>query len=310
MFSAPSPFLHTIQVFHLEMALSDVTGSIDALSTKVSCANCGAEETNMKVCSGCRVAHYCSRECQSDHWTRHKSICGTAKKMRQTSRTRNGALKDRMCVVCKDKVILLPPLSHEFACGHSAHFSCHEKRGETSCASCGAFGAAVTGDVREPYLDLPRNPDGTPADRGAIMAALMSLRTPWYDREDTMGIISDMLGYIFQAEKTKRTGTDGTVEEEREFIRTHIEAIRDPDDLKNVLIKYQQMARELLPKVKRLVADNVRVVSTKKMPEDLAHDIQKLRRGLAVAFAVPLLSVPNDGQFLALIPTYLHTMGF
>jgi hypothetical protein len=27
------------------------------------------------VCGGCRVAHYCSRACQSQHWKQHKPVC-------------------------------------------------------------------------------------------------------------------------------------------------------------------------------------------------------------------------------------------
>jgi hypothetical protein len=27
------------------------------------------------VCAGCRVAHYCCRACQSQHWKQHKPVC-------------------------------------------------------------------------------------------------------------------------------------------------------------------------------------------------------------------------------------------
>jgi hypothetical protein len=26
-------------------------------------------------CSGCRVAHVCSKDCLRDHWNRHKLVC-------------------------------------------------------------------------------------------------------------------------------------------------------------------------------------------------------------------------------------------
>ncbi|TEB22400.1 hypothetical protein FA13DRAFT_1741056 [Coprinellus micaceus] len=33
------------------------------------------EKPGTKVCTGCRLVSYCSRECQSAHWKRHKLHC-------------------------------------------------------------------------------------------------------------------------------------------------------------------------------------------------------------------------------------------
>jgi hypothetical protein len=39
-----------------------------------SCARCGKAAN--KACGGCKLAWYCSRECQSDHWQKsHKAAC-------------------------------------------------------------------------------------------------------------------------------------------------------------------------------------------------------------------------------------------
>jgi len=43
------------------------------------CFNCrkngNAAEARLSVCSGCRFAQYCSKECQTAHWKIHKPLC-------------------------------------------------------------------------------------------------------------------------------------------------------------------------------------------------------------------------------------------
>mmetsp|Transcript_132179 Transcript_132179/g.410785 ORF Transcript_132179/g.410785 Transcript_132179/m.410785 type:complete len:369 (+) Transcript_132179:46-1152(+) len=43
----------------------------------VLCAACGAARPTMQ-CGRCRAVHYCSRECQRQHWPAHKGKCGAA----------------------------------------------------------------------------------------------------------------------------------------------------------------------------------------------------------------------------------------
>ena len=45
----------------------------EELSSK--CSNCGKKTESLKRCGTCQVAAYCSKECQRNDWTRHKSEC-------------------------------------------------------------------------------------------------------------------------------------------------------------------------------------------------------------------------------------------
>lgn len=263
----------------------------------------------MKVCSGCRSTRYCCRECQRDDWETHRTRCARFAKAHQDSRQHARILRETACVVCDKDVIMTPFDAHEFACGHKVHTKCHEERGKTTCASCGAFGAPVLSEFSN-EVPVPRGPDGNPLTLQEIAAQIMSLRTPWYAKEDPMEIITEMLGYIFQVEKTARTGTDGTLEAERDFILSRKGAIPDVEDLRKVLRKYQQQAQALLPEAARLTATGPRVVRFKDLPDELSHELQKLSRGLNLALCTPFLAVPGDERFIPFVAKYLQTMGF
>ncbi|KAG7672885.1 hypothetical protein Ndes2526B_g08357 [Nannochloris sp. 'desiccata'] len=42
------------------------------------CANCGATDGNLRRCSRCKEARYCSKECQIEHFPSHKGPCKAA----------------------------------------------------------------------------------------------------------------------------------------------------------------------------------------------------------------------------------------
>ena len=47
-------------------------------STSLCCESCKSRSTphlKIQACAGCRIAHYCSLQCQKMDWTKHKLIC-------------------------------------------------------------------------------------------------------------------------------------------------------------------------------------------------------------------------------------------
>lgn len=44
---------------------------------KTYCVKCGKFLEKVKKCSRCKIAFYCSRECQKEDWSEHKKHCKT-----------------------------------------------------------------------------------------------------------------------------------------------------------------------------------------------------------------------------------------
>ncbi|XP_064615597.1 uncharacterized protein LOC135479635 [Liolophura sinensis] len=55
-------------------------GDTDSSDQVQQCANCKVYDEDLKKCTKCRTASYCSRGCQEDHWPQHKSTCENIKK--------------------------------------------------------------------------------------------------------------------------------------------------------------------------------------------------------------------------------------
>lgn len=56
---------------------ASASASSDGEERTEICLNCASplEEEERMVCSGCMEAHYCSRDCQEQHWPTHKTVC-------------------------------------------------------------------------------------------------------------------------------------------------------------------------------------------------------------------------------------------
>ncbi|KAI9024675.1 hypothetical protein DFJ74DRAFT_705418 [Hyaloraphidium curvatum] len=64
---------------NLRKGVPELRGWRRGITPLYGCASCGKmsakEGGEMKRCSRCRAAHYCSKECQTAHWPQHKTVC-------------------------------------------------------------------------------------------------------------------------------------------------------------------------------------------------------------------------------------------
>lgn len=54
---------------------STQTPSQDSSNQVQQCANCNKYDGDLKKCTGCKAAAYCSKLCQRNHWPEHKTTC-------------------------------------------------------------------------------------------------------------------------------------------------------------------------------------------------------------------------------------------
>lgn len=47
------------------------------IQAQVLCFTCLSRERAVRLCSRCKLAAYCSKECQKTHWPQHKHMCAT-----------------------------------------------------------------------------------------------------------------------------------------------------------------------------------------------------------------------------------------
>ena len=51
-----------------------------------TCAQCGKESEELKVCAKCKMTYYCNYDCQKLHWKIHKSTCKTSLELERIRR--------------------------------------------------------------------------------------------------------------------------------------------------------------------------------------------------------------------------------
>ena len=84
------------------------------------CFNCGKHGHNLPKCTQCSQAFYCDRDCQREHWRKHKPVCraAVAALARHATRERlaravrakgkdkvEGAADDKLCVICQARPV-------------------------------------------------------------------------------------------------------------------------------------------------------------------------------------------------------------
>jgi hypothetical protein len=57
----------------LEAVLADVKQPEDL--QRKQCCGCQKYALEIKLCTACKQARYCSKECQREHWPAHKEEC-------------------------------------------------------------------------------------------------------------------------------------------------------------------------------------------------------------------------------------------
>ena len=60
--------------FQAESSRLEASRGADAVQETL-CEYCGATELTLKLCSACKRIRYCSKQCQTTDWKRHKRSC-------------------------------------------------------------------------------------------------------------------------------------------------------------------------------------------------------------------------------------------
>ena len=87
---------------------------------KLECANCGVSDKPLLACARCVLVHYCSRECQKEHWKNdHKQRCVPLDKRKPEL---NAEKNENECAICLVGLNLNEACT--LLCSHKFHRKC------------------------------------------------------------------------------------------------------------------------------------------------------------------------------------------
>lgn len=69
-------------------------GAKFGLSTEVMCDYCKKYFLHIQRCGRCRIAWYCSRECQKMDWSTHRHVCAAEEKKRREEEAKSGVVAE------------------------------------------------------------------------------------------------------------------------------------------------------------------------------------------------------------------------
>lgn len=266
-----------------------MSGYKDAVCPQSKCAICKVAERpdggKLRKCSGCRVVHYCGRECQALDWPQHKSSCRTCLETRRELKTGVRASRDATCGVCKQSCLTRDDTGQEkvaiaLGCGHTAHCDCLIERNEYACPTCGA------------YAGIPeKEGDGE------------GLGTSWYNASHPSLILAMALGYIYQAHLVDKTGESGSSEDEMAFIFAHMKQSEGNPDVMTGVMDGARAMRSYVDEIRRCADAGIPI--TGRGIEYAA----KGRRKLTLALITVFVQTKCADEYSPFIVRWLYAAG-
>jgi len=90
-----------------------------------TCTQCGQERSRdgIKMCGGCKIAMFCSKECQKAHWPTHKRVCRLGSSGLATSLAKRAIANQTLMFILDEYAVYLLELHKDLS--NAAKFAVH-----------------------------------------------------------------------------------------------------------------------------------------------------------------------------------------